>query len=138
MVPHGRAHASANAITIHGSAQNLAYGEAYTGASGVLALTIKSRHIPGKVFPALLVDHLKVSMLQQSRVPGEALRHFFRSFIHGWSGRQNGHCRRNYSRKPGFTETRLRPLARRRDSTALPLFVFIRVRKPCTLERRRR
>src|ERR1700756_2317162 len=45
---------------------------------------------------------------------------------------------KNYSRNPGFTETRLRPLARRRDSTALPLFVFIRVRKPCTLERRRR
>jgi hypothetical protein len=40
-----------------------------------------------------------------------------------------------YSRKPGFTETRLRPLARRRESTAWPLLVFIRVRNPCVFER---
>ena len=43
-----------------------------------------------------------------------------------------------YSRKPGFTETRLRPLARRRDSTACPLLVFIRRRNPCVFARRRR
>jgi len=43
-----------------------------------------------------------------------------------------------YSRKPGFTETRLRPLARRRESTARPLLVLIRTRKPWVLERRRR
>jgi len=43
-----------------------------------------------------------------------------------------------YSRNPGFTETRLRPLARRREMTARPLLVFIRVRNPCVLERRRR
>lgn len=45
---------------------------------------------------------------------------------------------RCYSRKPGFTDTRLRPLARRRDRTAWPLLVFIRWRKPCVFERRRR
>src|SRR5450759_913178 len=44
----------------------------------------------------------------------------------------------NYSRKPGFTETRLRPLARRRDSTLAPLLVFMRVRNPCFFERLRR
>lgn len=49
-----------------------------------------------------------------------------------------GHRRACYSRNPGFTETRLRPLARRRASTARPLLVFIRVRKPCVFERRRR
>src|SRR3989442_15471030 len=43
-----------------------------------------------------------------------------------------------YSRKPGFTATRLRPFARRREITARPLLVFIRVRKPCVFERRRR
>jgi len=32
----------------------------------------------------------------------------------------------------------LRPLARRRASTARPLLVFIRLRNPCVLERRRR
>ena len=41
----------------------------------------------------------------------------------------------DYSRKPGFTDTRLRPLARRREITAWPLLVFIRVRNPCVFER---
>ncbi len=44
----------------------------------------------------------------------------------------------NYSRKPGLTETRLRPLARRREITAWPLLVFIRARNPCVFERCRR
>jgi len=43
-----------------------------------------------------------------------------------------------YSRNPGFTETRLRPLALRREITARPPWVFIRVRKPCVFERWRR
>ena len=41
----------------------------------------------------------------------------------------------HYSRKPGFTDTRLRPFARRREITAWPLLVFIRVRNPCVFER---
>jgi hypothetical protein len=45
---------------------------------------------------------------------------------------------RVYSRKPGFTETRLRPLARRRERTFLPPWVFMRVRNPCFLDRLRR
>jgi len=51
---------------------------------------------------------------------------------------RRGTTRGIYSRKPGLTETRLRPLARRRDSTLAPLFVFMRVRKPCFFERLRR
>jgi hypothetical protein len=43
-----------------------------------------------------------------------------------------------YSRKPGFTDTRLRPLARRREITFWPPWVFMRVRKPCFLTRLRR
>jgi len=43
-----------------------------------------------------------------------------------------------YSRKPGFTETRLRPLARRRDNTFWPPWVLMRTRKPCFLLRLRR
>ena len=46
--------------------------------------------------------------------------------------------RGNYSRKPAFTATRLRPLARRRDNTLTPPLVFMRVRNPCTFERFRR
>jgi hypothetical protein len=45
---------------------------------------------------------------------------------------------KSYSRNPGFTETRLRPLARRRDITFWPPWVFMRVRKPCFLLRLRR
>jgi hypothetical protein len=56
------------------------------------------------------------------------LAHADYQFVHG----------QDQSRKPGFTETRFRPLARRRDKTAWPLLVFILVRKPCVLERRRR
>jgi hypothetical protein len=44
----------------------------------------------------------------------------------------------SYSRNPGFTETRLRPFALRREMTFRPPWVFIRVRKPCTFERLRR
>ena len=36
-----------------------------------------------------------------------------------------------------LTESFLRPRARRRDSTARPSCVFMRVRKPCVLARRR-
>lgn len=43
-----------------------------------------------------------------------------------------------YSRKPGFTETRLRPLARRRDRTFWPPWVFMRERNPCFFDRLRR
>src|SRR5262249_2281795 len=51
---------------------------------------------------------------------------------------ETGRLKPLYSRNPGFTETRLRPLALRREITARPCLVFIRVRKPCTFERRRR
>lgn len=44
----------------------------------------------------------------------------------------------SYSLKPGFTETRLRPFARRRDNTFWPPWVFMRVRKPCFFDRLRR
>jgi len=45
---------------------------------------------------------------------------------------------KSYSRNPGFTDTRFRPLARRRDITFLPPWVFMRVRNPCFLLRLRR
>src|SRR5208283_5832501 len=60
-----------------------------------------------------------------------------------YRGLEKRHCTQkselsNYSRKPGFTATRLRPLARRREITARPLLVFMRERNPCVFERRRR
>jgi hypothetical protein len=92
MVSNGRTHAPANAIAIHCSTQYLAYSKAYPRSRDALVLAVKSGHIPGEVLSALFVHHLKVSVLQQSRIPRETLRHFVRSFFHGWSGRQNGHA----------------------------------------------
>ena len=57
-----------------------------------------------------------------------------RRFLRPDSGKIPG-C---YSRKPGFTETRLRPLARRRDRTFWPPWVFMRERNPCFFDRLRR
>jgi hypothetical protein len=87
--------------------------------------------MPGKVPPPLAVNAIKIRVLQQSGCPwkprGTVLLVVVLSF--GFHG-EKSQAYRDYSRKPGFTETRLRPLARRRDSTARPLFVFIRVRNP--------
>jgi hypothetical protein len=77
VLPHCGTHAPANAIPDHRSAQDFADGKADSRSGGDIALAVKSRHVPGKMFPAVLVDRLKVSVLQQSRTPGEALRHFF-------------------------------------------------------------
>jgi hypothetical protein len=73
MLPHQRTHAPANAIPHHRPAQHLANGKANPWPTGTVTLTIKSHHVPGKMLSTLLVHHLKVSMLQETRVPGEAL-----------------------------------------------------------------
>jgi hypothetical protein len=115
--------------------------------------------------PPLLVDALKIRMPQQSPAawillpaPPLQIRRSLRSKrAHGsltirlqmlckslrmttlWDPRTPpGEKSKSYSRKPGFTETRLRPFARRRDNTAAPLLVFMRVRNPCFFERLRR
>jgi len=96
----------------------------------------------------LAIDPVKIRMLQQvcalgespspgrRRPPGPPAAHHYCSTLSPWTTPVDGW--RTYSRNPGFTETRLRPLARRRASTARPLLVFIRLRNPCVLERRRR
>jgi hypothetical protein len=55
-----------DAVAIHCSAQHLAHGESYTGASLVVPLAVEGREIPGKMFPALLVNRLKIRVPQQS------------------------------------------------------------------------
>jgi hypothetical protein len=47
-------------------------------------------------------------------------------------------ARRDQSRCAALTDTRLRPAARRRLSTAAPAFDFMRARKPCVFARWRR
>jgi hypothetical protein len=73
MMPHYSAHAPANAVPHHGPAQHFANGKANARPAGAVTLAIKSHHVPGKMLSALLVHYLKVSMLQETRVPGEAL-----------------------------------------------------------------
>jgi len=110
---------------------------------------IKHSHRSGKMPPPLLVNPLKIGMAQKSTAAREtnllpprlrSVRLFLGSGgAHGdCLGRESDRDEFRYSRKPGFTETRLRPLARRRDSTFWPPWVFMRVRKPCFLDRLRR
>ena len=106
---------------------------------------------------SLFVDALEIRMPQEARGAGESGCWLWR---HGEVGPSSQHgisqhtrvlqraagvldCgserhQKSYSRKPGFTETRFRPLARRREMTFLPPWVFMRVRKPCFLLRLRR
>src|SRR3954471_6245319 len=111
------------------SAEHLTYRQSHARSAGHLAFQEKHCHAGRKVPPPLLVDTLKVGMLQKPPRLGKCSGSLvLRTAVHnGFSGK------RLYSRKPGFTETRLRPLARRRDNTACPLLVFIRERKPCFL-----
>ncbi len=105
----------------------------------------------------LFVHALEIRMAQEARGAGKSCCFLWR---HGnlWPSSQRRICHRAlvqrsgtegldygserhekyYSRKPGFTETRLRPLARRREITFWPPWVFMRVRKPCFLLRLRR
>src|SRR6185369_10211560 len=107
--------------------------------------------------PPLLVNTLKVSALQEvgcfRKLASRSATHGFHWVVRDSARRLTGlelirgsligrsdskkinHRRfprqgRYFSRKPAFTETRLRPFARRRESTARPLLVFMRSRKP--------
>jgi hypothetical protein len=92
MAANRRPHAPANAIAYHSSTQNLAHGKTHAGTGGTAAFAVKRRHVAGKVFPARLVNHLKIGVPQQSHIPWEALRNLFCRLVHGWSGTQSGHC----------------------------------------------
>jgi hypothetical protein len=76
MAPHNRSHAPADAIPHYRSTQHLADGEADPRASMTLTYAVKRGHVPGKMFPALLVNRLKISVLQQPNITGEALGNF--------------------------------------------------------------
>lgn len=66
MAAHGCAHPPPNPVPLHRSAQDLAHGQADAGAAGTPALVIKSDYVAREVLPALLVNRLKISMLEQS------------------------------------------------------------------------
>jgi hypothetical protein len=55
-----------NAVALHRAAQRLTHGETHARTRFVATVTVKHGDIPRKLFPALLVDRLKVCMPQQS------------------------------------------------------------------------
>src|SRR4051812_46742992 len=134
MTAHRFSHPPLDAVTRYRSAQDLSHRQPDTRSAAHLPLQEKHCHAGRKVPPSLLVHTLEVGMLQKPRRLGKCSGSLMLgTAVHvGFSG--SGY----YSRKPGLTETRLRPLARRRDSTACPLLVFIRERKPCFFTRLRR
>jgi hypothetical protein len=136
---YGGPQAAPYPIPLHRTPQDFAYCETNAGTLAIVAEPVEGRNVARKIFSAFLVHSLKIRMFQQSRASGELLSILFLVVVHILACTQwRESLQAGYSRNPGFTETRLRPLARRRDSTACPLFVFIRVRKPCVLERWRR
>lgn len=133
----GGPHSALDAIACHGPSKCFPHRKtnAWSGNISLRAHAVQRRNVAGKTFPGFFIYALKIRVLQQTRTPGKPCGALLRNLVGGQlqlSGEEN------YSRKPGFTETRLRPLARRRERTARPLLVFIRVRKPCVLDRRRR
>src|SRR4051794_14623091 len=103
--------------------------------------------------PALFIHALEISVAQKPQTAREGV---LRAGTIRFSGHTGGHMNSefcgmtqrcagedaratlDYSRKPGFTETRLRPLARRRERTFWPPWVFMRERNPCFFDRLRR
>ncbi len=63
---HGRPHTTPDAVAFHCSAQHLAHGKSYPRACLVAAITVKDGNITRKMLSALLVNSLKVCMLQKS------------------------------------------------------------------------
>jgi hypothetical protein len=132
-------------VALHGRTQHSRNGEAHargTWFAPILVCMWEGRHkiaaqkeeghVRGKNAATALVHLLEVGVSAEPCRPPKP----------GGNSASSRHVTyldpRHYSRKPGFTETRFRPLARRRASTARPPLVLIRTRNPCVLERRRR
>src|SRR5262247_2935460 len=126
MLAYSLAHPALDSIAHDRCSECAPYGKADARSSRPLRVCPPEKedgHVAGKVSPASFVHLFKIGVLQKACRFGKT---FARRFVRR---------HRSYSRKPGFTVTRLRPLARRRESTAFPLLVFMRLRKPCFLER---
>jgi hypothetical protein len=137
MVCNSSTHSALYTVADHSSSHCLSHRKSNPRPGSVRQRShaIQRSDIAGKAFPGFFIYALKIRMLQQTRAPGKSCDALWRNLV---CSQLQPSGEENYSRKPGFTETRLRPLARRRERTARPLLVFIRVRKPCVLDRRRR
>ena len=133
--PYRLAQAALHPVALYGPSQHPAHGKtdakSWRGFFVQAALQIKNCHVRRKVTASLFVNPFEIRMAQKPPQLGKlALR-----LLRNGQSRSRASRLRLYSRNPGFTATRLRPLARRREMTARPLLVFIRVRKPCVFER---
>jgi hypothetical protein len=140
---HRFPHPPPETIPLDSTPQGSAYRESHADITRRLrCATVPEEHrqVTRENTPTFAIDSVKGSVFQEPHVPRKtvcALRHPLLplSALHRRSMEWEG---RVYSRNPGLTDTRLRPLARRRDNTARPLLVFMRVRNPCVFERLRR
>src|SRR5215469_339344 len=131
---------SLHTIPLHRAAQHFANGKPDAQALTLRALQAKNCHMLREVPAALLVYTFKIRAAKQARAVGK-FHPLPRTRSTPWGDGVHRSRSENsrlfelisecYSRKPGFTETRFRPLARRREITAWPPAVFIRLRNPC-------
>jgi hypothetical protein len=152
--PDGLTQASPHPVTIYCATERSTHSESYPQPTDALLLLrpgqIKNRHVSSKMPPPLFVNPLKIDMPKKMSTAWEpgltagarriaasigTMAFTTHDLAQAAIFRLSPNSGEVYSRKPGFTATRLRPLARRREITAWPLLVFIRVRKPCVFER---
>jgi hypothetical protein len=114
--PDGFAHAAFDAIACHRLAERFGRGEADAG-SGSRQFGKRERGEEGAV--VTLPPVVNSSEIARSQQPDT----FGKAWYSGYLSE--------------LTDSFLRPMARRRERTAWPSAVFMRVRKPCVLTRRR-
>jgi hypothetical protein len=146
-LPHRLPQSALHPVAFNRSTQHPANCKPHPKTLSFGTAQIKHGHVGGEVPSSLLVHSLKIGVPQQARSArksrrlagvrwriGTAIRsadaHNARPTFRMQTPADSRKRTTCYSRKPGFTETRLRPLERRREMTARPLFVFMRVRNP--------
>jgi len=137
--PDGFANASAQTVADDGLAQRAGRGEADAQARRCGIRETESREKGTRVARAVVVDLSEIAGSQQPDTFGEGRSIFDGGFDGGLDrgrGRKDGNVRDSRYLSE-LTLSFLRPAARRRESTACPSAVFMRVRKPCVLARRR-
>jgi len=63
---HCRPQAPAYPVALHGAPQDLAHGKTHARARGVSAFAVKHSDVPGELLLAMLVNRLKIRVLQKS------------------------------------------------------------------------
>lgn len=69
-------HSAANPVSLHSAAQHFSHGKSYSGTRVVVPLEIEGNHVSRKPLLPCAINGLKISMLEQPRIPGKPLRGF--------------------------------------------------------------